>query len=309
MDAFQRPSNSVRLRDQDGTGGGGQADREASWDDLPDTAGGGVDPGHRTSDLNNRVGRWATDPDRPAADSHLLGVEVEPNGPKQPVGGRIDPRHAIATRSDPDAAAGDRDARGTLREELDHRDHAVAGQVDAGHRTATGGNPSGIRADRHQRRQEAAITGRDLERQLIELDPGHDPAGPGVKPHHLIGVGVRHPDRSCADRQAGRIRPPGWEAGDDSVGARIDPHDLAVSPRADPQAAGVEHQRATAMADLDLGCRPAIRQGAMLRRRRCCGGRRLRPWRRLLGAGDAPQDGEHCDRPEHSGPDSQPVTL
>jgi hypothetical protein len=124
---------------------GGQACRQATWNDLADTAGGGVDPGHSTSRLEARIHRPTTDPDRPAVGRHPFGAEVEPSCPQQSVAGGVDASHAVAALGDPDDAAGDRNARGALTGELNHRDHAVAGRIDAGHRTATGTNPSGTR--------------------------------------------------------------------------------------------------------------------------------------------------------------------
>ena len=113
-DALQRPASSLPLGDPDSADAGRQASRQAAWDDLPDTAGGSVDPGHRTSRLEGRVSRRAPNPRSLAVGSHPLGVDVEPNRPKQPVGGRVDPRQAVAALGDPDDAAGDRDAHRTL---------------------------------------------------------------------------------------------------------------------------------------------------------------------------------------------------
>jgi hypothetical protein len=120
---------------------------------------------------------------------------------------------------------------------------------------------------------------------------------------------MHHPDGRCINRQSGRVQAAGWEPAGDSVGARIDPHDLAVSPRADPQAAGAEPQRAPAMADLELRSHPAFGQdGTLGRRLRRCR-RRSRLGRRRFGADDAPHDSEHRDRPEHGCTNAQPVTL
>jgi len=215
----------------------------------------------------------------------------------------------VAALGDPDDAAGDRDALRNLTHEPDHRDHAVAGRIDARDRTTSAGNPPRTRADGHQRRQEPAIARRKLERQRTEPDPGDDPAGPGRNPHHLIGVGMHHPDGRCVNRQPGRVQAASWEPGGDSVGARIDPHDLAVRPRADPEAAGAKDQWTTAMANIQLLRHPAFGQVRALweRPHRCrC---RSRPGRRRLGAGDAAHHGEQRDRANHGCTNSQPVTL
>jgi hypothetical protein len=206
---------------------------------------------------------------------------------------------------DPDDAARDRDVRGILMGELDHRDYPVAGPIDACHHTASGNNPSRTRPDGNQRRHKAAIARRELERQRTELNPGDEVAGPGSSRTtssvsgwitQTVSASTARPSDSV--RRPGTGRRPGWSADD--------LHDLAVSPRADPQGAGAEQQRATAMADIDLLCHPAIWPDGTLGRRphRC--ERRPRLGGRLFGA-DSPHHGEHRNRPEHCCTNAQPV--
>ena len=194
--------------------------------------------------------------------------------------------------------------------EADHRNHAVAGQVDAGHRTASGRRrpqaPAPTATSDGRKRSYRARSSNGSRPSLILATtrpvPGSSRTTSSVSGCTTqIVPGRRPPGRPGSAHRRGSGRRPG---------RRVDPHDLAISPRADPQAAGVGRSRATAVAQaLELRCRPAVRRGSCWIGVGVVVGVGWRPSHRPVGAGDAPHDGEHRDRPEHGGTDSQFVTL